>query len=133
MSRDEHLTPAYRKAMRSPSITRGVFRWVNPNPRFRGTGGKKAGETVRGDRLNHVYAMLYAASAQAKGWETTVSWVKPRSRERVTVPPFRSAEHALAWIRDLGDDRFMGGEAKRVLAHTETYLTEHGTDVGAGH
>ena len=125
MSRDEYLTPAYRRAMRSKSVTRGVFKWVNPDPRFKGYGpGSRAGESVRGDRLKSAYAMLYAASAQAKGWETTVSWVTPRTRERVTVPPFRSAETALSWLEDFATDRFMGPEAKRVIKHVREYLAE---------
>lgn len=130
-NRDRFLSPEYRKAIRSTTVQRASFKWQDPNPTFVGSPGRRPGETVRGDQINNAFAMLLAASAQAKGWETSVSWLKPRSRDRITVAPFLSPDAALDWIRALCADRFMGPEAQKVLAHTEQYRNQHGTPVNS--
>lgn len=116
MSLDECFNPVFLKAAKSPSIGRATFKWTDP----------ERPQSLRryGDRIRGSYGLLYAAVAQAKGWETTATWTRPRKRDQVTVPPFKSAEAALAWLDALGESRTTGAFPRRMAQHVRDYLAQ---------
>ena len=106
------LTPAFRKVMVAKSVSHGLFAWTDPS-----SGRRK----TYGDRLGG-YGFMFAAIAQAKGWETTVTWVRPRARDRVTVPPFRSPEAALAYLDSMAQERILGKQYADAATRVRQYL-----------
>jgi hypothetical protein len=104
------LTPAFREAATgSGTVRRATFAWRGPDGRRR-----TYADRVRG------YGLLLAASAQAKGWETTVTWTRPRARDTRTAPPFRSPADALAYLDSMAAEP-AGGQYRRAAAAVRRY------------
>lgn len=112
MARDQYVSPQYKRAVKSRTISHASFVAHLPT-------GKTI---VQGDRIGSVYAMLRAAAYQAAGRKVEVVYGPQDKRRR--VEPFLGPYEAHQWLLEALDDHLMRNTARQRLAWVQRTIEE---------